>query len=185
MPLTALDPRTALVLIDLQHGIVSLPTAHPAADVVARSAELARAFRRKNLPVVLVNVVGGAPGRTDPQPARPAPAANYAQLVPELDAQPSDIRVSKKTWGAFTGTGLDAKLRGLGVTQIVLAGVATSIGVESTARQAQELGYNVTLVVDAMTDLNADAHANSLARIFPRLGETGRTHELLGLLDVR
>lgn len=185
MPVTTLDPRTALVLIDLQKGIVSLPTAHPTDEVVARSAQLAASFRSKGLPVVLVNVVGGAPGRTNPLPARPAPAADYAELVPELDAQPSDIRVSKKTWGAFTNTGLDAKLREQGVTQVVLAGVATSIGVESTARQAQELGFNVTLAIDAMTDLNADAHANSLARIFPRLGETGSTQDILSLLETR
>lgn len=185
MPLTTLDPQTALVLIDLQKGIVGLPTAHPSAEVVARAAELAGAFRRRGLPVVLVNVVGAAPGRTDPQPARQAPAADWAELVPELGAQPQDIRVSKKTWGAFTGTGLEAALRERGVTQIVLAGISTSIGVESTARQAQELGFNLTLAVDAMTDLNEQAHANSLARIFPRLGETGATKDIVALLETR
>jgi nicotinamidase-related amidase len=185
MSITTLDPHTALVLIDLQKGIVGLPTAHPSSDVVARAAELADAFRRRALPVVLVNVVGGAPGRTDPQPARPAPSSDWAELVPELDAQPQDIRISKKTWGAFTGTELATALRERGVTQVVLAGIATSIGVESTARQAHELGFNVTLVVDAMTDLNEQAHANSVARIFPRLGETGHTPDLLALLDKR
>jgi nicotinamidase-related amidase len=69
------------------------------------------------------------------------------------------------------------------VTQVVLVGIATSIGVESTARYASELGLNVTLVVDAMTDMNADAHTNSITRIFPRLGETGTTQEVLALLD--
>ncbi|MGJ7505998.1 isochorismatase family protein [Variovorax sp. GT1P44] len=183
MPLSKLDPHPALVLIDLQKGIVSLPTAHPTSDVVAQAARLAAAFRRRGWPVVLVNVVGAAPGRTDPQPARPAPGADWAELVPELDAQPQDIRVSKKTWGAFTGTGLETALRERGATQVVLAGVATSIGVESTARQAQELGFNVALVVDAMTDLNEQAHANSLARIFPRLGETCRTEDVLALVE--
>jgi len=185
MPLTTLDPQTALVLIDLQKGIVGLPTAHPSAEVVARAAEMAGAFRRRGLPVVLVNVVGAAPGRTDPQPARKAPGPDWAELVPELGAQPQDIRVSKKTWGAFTGTGLEAALRERGVTQIVLAGISTSIGVESTVRQAQELGFNLTLAVDAMTDLNEQAHANSLARIFPRLGETGTTKDIVALLETR
>ena len=185
MPITTLDPRTALVLIDLQKGIVALPTVHPASGVVARAAELAAAFRRHALPVVLVNVVGAAPGRTDPQPRRPAPGPDWAELVPELAAQPQDIRVSKKTWGAFTGTGLEAALRERGVTQVVLAGISTSIGVESTARQARELGLNVALAVDAVTDTNADAHANSVARIFPRLGETGLTQDLLALLEAR
>jgi nicotinamidase-related amidase len=183
MPLSRLDPQPALVLIDLQQGIVSLPTAHPSSGVVAHAARLAAAFRRRGWPVVLVNVVGGAPGRTDPQPARPAPGAHWAELVPELDAQPQDIRISKKTWGAFTGTGLESTLRERGVTQVVLAGISTSIGVQSTARQAHELGFHVALVVDAMTDLNEDAHANSLARIFPRLGETCITQDVLALLE--
>ncbi|SFN15303.1 isochorismatase family protein [Variovorax sp. OV329] len=185
MPITTLDSRTALVLVDLQKGIVALPTADPSTGVVARAAELAVAFRSKGLPVVLVNVLGGAPGRTDPQAARPAPGADWAELVAELQAHPQDILVSKKTWGAFTGTSLEAALRERGVTQIVLAGISTSIGVESTARQAHELGFHVTLVVDAMTDLNEQAHANSLARIFPRLGETGLTKDVVAMLETR
>jgi len=85
--------------------------------------------------------------------------------------------------GCFTNTGLEAYLREVGATQVVIAGVATSIGVESTARQAYELGFNVTLAVDAMTDRNADAHANSVTRIFPRLERFGTTREILDLLD--
>jgi len=185
MPVTTLDTRTALVLIDLQKGIVAMPTVHPAADVVARAAELAAAFRRHGLPVVLVNVDGFAPGRTEPQPARPAPPADWAELVPALGAQPQDIRITKKTWGAFTGTGLEAALRERGITQVVVAGISTSAGVESTARHAVELGLNVTLAVDAMTDRNLEAHTNSVTRIFPRLGETGRTQDILALLEGR
>ena len=183
MPITTLDPRTALVVIDLQQGIVRLPTVHPPAEVVKRAAQLATAFRRRGLPVVLVDVVGGGPGRDDPRGRRPAPSADWAELVPELEVQPHDIRVSKKTWGAFTCTGLDAQLRERGVTQIVLAGISTSIGVESTARQAQELGFNVTLAIDAMTDTSQQAHDNSVSRIFPRLGETGTTQDVLLKLE--
>ncbi len=182
MALTTLDPKTALIVIDLQNGIVGLPTATPAAEVIGRAATLADAFRRHGLPVVLVNVDGGAPGRTE-QPRRGAPPAGWSGLVPELRQQPSDILVTKRTWGAFTHTDLDAKLRDLGVTQVVIVGISTSAGVESTARQAFELGYNVTLAVDAMTDMNADAHANSVARIFPRIGETGTTAEIIDLLE--
>ena len=182
MALTTLDPNTALIVIDLQSGIVGLPTAHPAADVIVRSAALAEAFRRHGLPVVLVNVDGGAPGRTE-QPRRGERPAGWAELVPELRQQPSDHRVTKRTWGAFMHTDLDAKLRDLGVTQVVVVGISTSAGVESTARQAYELGYNVTVAVDAVTDMNADAHANSVARIFPRIGETGMTDEIIALLD--
>ena len=182
MALTTLDPKTALIVIDLQKGIVGMPTAQPAGEVVARAATLAEAFRRHGLPVVLVNVDGGAPGRTE-QPRRGERPAGWSELVPELRQQPSDILVTKRTWGAFTHTDLDATLKALAVTQVVIIGISTSVGVESTARQAYEHGYNVTLAVDAMTDMNADAHANGVARIFPRLGETGTTAEVIELLD--
>ncbi|MGU7770630.1 isochorismatase family protein [Burkholderia sp. MR1-5-21] len=183
MSATRLDPTTALIVIDLQKGITALPIAHPAADVVRQATVLADAFRRRGLPVVLVNVAGGAPGRTEHGGLNVPLPDDWTDLVPELNRQPHDHVVTKRTWGAFTGTGLDAHLKAAGVTQVVLAGIATSIGVESTARQAHELGYNVTLAVDAMTDLNADAHANSIARIFPRLGETGSTQDIVALLD--
>ena len=182
MAVTALDPKTALLVVDLQKGIVTIPAAHPAAGVVANAAALADAFRKHHLPVVLVNVGGGAPGRTEAPPRGGDRPADWAELVPELHQQPSDILVTKKTWGAFTGTGLGEKLKALGVTQVVVAGIATTFGVESTARQAHELGMNVTLAVDAMTDPNPDAHVNSVTRIFPRLGETGTTAEILALL---
>jgi nicotinamidase-related amidase len=182
VPLTTLDPRTALVTIDLQKGIVSPPTAHPLAAVVLNAAAIAAEFRRRALPVVLVNVTGGAPGRAEQMPSTAGRPADWAELVPELDRQPTDHTVTKRTWGAFTNTDLEAYLRSQSVTQIVLAGISTSIGVESTARNAFELGFNVTLAVDAMTDRNADAHMNSVTRNFPRLGETGTTAEVLALL---
>lgn len=182
MPVKSLDPKSALVVIDLQKGIVTYPTAHPAADIVKRASALADAFRRHGLPVVLVNVDGGAPGRTEQTPAGDPRAAGWAELVPELNRQPADLTVTKRTWGAFTNTQLHAQLKKLGVTQVVIAGISTSIGVESTARHAYELGFNVTLAVDAMTDMSADAHTNSVTRIFPRLGETGTTKEIIDLL---
>ena len=186
MSLETLDSKAALVVIDLQRGIVDRDTEpYSTADVVSRSAKLAKAFRSKGLPVVLVNVTGGAPGRNDAAksaPARPAPAANWAELVPELDTREGDILVTKQRWGAFHGTDLDARLRELDVTQIVLTGVATSIGVESTARFAYEYGYNIALVTDAMTDMSAEAHENSVERIFPRLGESADTDEVLAIL---
>lgn len=182
MPLTMLDSRSALVAIDLQKGIVGLPLAHDVAPVIAKAKLLADAFRARGLPVVWVNVAGGAPGRTEQPPRSGEMPADWAELVAELDAQPADHRVTKKTWGAFTATDLHAYLQSHGVTQVVLLGVATSIGVESTARFASELGYNVSLVADAMADLRAEAHQNSLERIFPRLGEVGSSDEVLALL---
>ncbi|MEU1055790.1 hydrolase [Streptomyces sp. NPDC005876] len=189
MALTALDPRTALVVIDLQAGIVAAPTVpYPAADVVARTVELADAFRARDLPVVLVRVsfagdgADAVPGRTEAGGAGGTRPAGWDAVVAELAGHPGDITVTKHNWGAFHGTDLDVQLRRRGVTQIVLTGIATSIGVESTARAAHEHGYHVTLVTDAMSDLDAETHDNSVRRIFPRLGETGGTAELLELL---
>ncbi|MGO4701433.1 isochorismatase family protein [Dyella sp. 2RAB6] len=184
MSITAIDAKTALILIDLQKGIVAYPTAHPVDAVIEHARQLADAFRQHQLPVVLVNVTGGAPGRVEQRAAGERPA-DWAELVPELDVQPSDHRVSKQTWGAFASTDLGDELRRQGVTQVVIGGVSTSIGVESTARQAFEAGFNVTLAIDAMTDTRAEAHDNSIARIFPRLGETGTTREIIERLDAR
>ena len=107
---------------------------------------------------------------------------DWTELIPELEHHPSDHSVTKQRWGAFLGTDLDNYLRQRGVTQIVLTGVATSVGVESTARSAYDLGYNVTLVIDAMTDRDADTHRHSVEKIFPRLGETATTEDVLKLL---
>ncbi len=185
MTVTTLDPKTALIVIDLQKGIVGYPTVHPIVGVLASATVLTDAFRHRGLPVVLVNVTGGAPGRNERSHSLAGMPADWADLVPELNAQPDDWLITKKTWGAFTNTDLEARLKTLGVTQVVLAGVATSIGVESTARHAYELGFNVTLARDAMTDMNLEAHDNSIVRIFPRLGETGSTQEIVELLEKR
>jgi len=185
MAITPLDRNTALVIIDLQKGIVSYPTAHPIDEVVAHASALAAAFRRHGLPVVLVTVAGGAPGRTERPISSTERPADWVHLIPELTPQPEDLLVTKNTWGAFTDTNLYAHLKERGVTQVVLAGVATSFGVESTARHAHELGFHVALAVDAMTDLDLDSHNHSVTRIFPRLGQNATTHEILELLHKR
>jgi nicotinamidase-related amidase len=186
MALTTLDAKTALIVIDLQHGIVRLPVAPLAADVViARAAQLVEQFRAASLPVALVNVAGGAPGRNEQARHAGDLPADWALLVPEMVPQPGDITVTKKTWGAFLNTDLHEQLQQRGVTQVVICGIATSIGVESTAREAYALGYNVTLATDAMTCLDGMTHTNSVERIFPRLGETGATSDIVALLASR
>jgi nicotinamidase-related amidase len=185
MPLTTIDDRTALIVIDLQKGIVNLPTIHPIAQVIERSRALIDAFRQHGLPVVLVNVAGVAPGRTE-QPRRLTTfPEGFTDLIPELNQQPGDIVVTKRTWGAFPSTNLESQLKAIGVTQVVVVGVATGTGVESTARQAYEHGFHVTLAVDAMTDTRPEAHAYSLAHVFPRLGESGTAQEIIDLLAKR
>ncbi|MCF3962143.1 isochorismatase family protein [Streptomyces fuscigenes] len=182
MSATTLDPKTALVVVDLQKGIVNLPTVHSADEVVERSARLAAAFRAKGLPVVFVRVTGGAPGRTESAGSAGRPPADWADLVEGLGKEDGDIVVTKQVWGAFHGTDLDLQLRRRGVTQVVLTGIATSIGVENTARAAYEHGYNVTVATDAVTDMSAETHQNAVERIFPRLGETDTTDAIIKLL---
>ena len=183
MPLTSLDTTAALIVIDLQKGVVGLPTVHPTTEIVARSAKLARAFRQRGLPVVLVNVTGAAPGRTEVGPRNLSSLpADWAELVPELEQHPDDYLVTKQRVGAFIGTSLDETLRKRGVTQIFVTGVATSFGVESTARSAYDYGYNVVIVVDAVTDRDAEAHRHCVEKIFPRISETDTTDRVLKLL---
>lgn len=179
MPLTTLDSTAALVVIDLQKGIAGMPAAHPVGEVIGRTARLARAFRERGWPVVLVNVTSPAKGRTDAGRPKVAFPADWDKLIPELEQQPGDHLVSKQSWGAFLGTNLDEYLRQRGVTQVFITGISTSAGVESTARSAFDLGYNVVLVVDAMTDRSAEAHRNSVENIFPRLAETDVTQNVL------
>jgi nicotinamidase-related amidase len=181
MPLTVLDNNPALVLIDMQKGIVSMATEHSGADVTARASELTRAFRAAGLPVVLVHVTGASPGRTDAG-ARPLP---QTPGWPELDQQPSDHLVTKQRWGAFVGTSLHEYLQQRGVTQIFFAGISTSVGVESSARTAYDHGYNVVFVVDAMTDRDAEAHRFSVDKIFPKMGETTVTAEVVAKVSER
>ncbi len=182
MPLTRLDTNAALIVIDLQKGIVAVPTVRPAGEIIGRAAQLARAFRERNLPVVLVNVTGRPPGRTDAGSPTLSVPADWTELVPELQ-HPNDHLVSKQRPGAFIGTSLHDYLRQRGVTQVFITGIATSLGVESTARGAYDHGYNVVLVADAMTDRDADAHRHSVERIFPRIGETDTTENVLKLLS--
>jgi nicotinamidase-related amidase len=184
MPFTAVDQKTALIVIDLQTGVVGLPLAHPVDGIVQRSVALLGAFRERGMPVVLVNVAGTPGGRTDNGvPSTRSSPEGWTELIPQLDRQRQDLLVTKNARSAFTGTGLAERLRGLGVTQVVVTGIATSSGVESTARTAHEEGFHVSLPVDAMTDQALAAHEHSVGHVFPRIAETGTTAQLLSLLE--
>ncbi|MDR3765298.1 MAG: isochorismatase family protein [Acidobacteriota bacterium] len=184
MPLTTLDTNTALIVVDLQKGIAAGNFIHPIGEVIGWTRTLLDLFRAKNLPVVLVNVAGRAPGRTEQGPrSNTSFPEGWADLLPQLDRQPGDIVVTKRSWGAFATTDLELQLKARGVTQVVITGVAASIGVEATARQAYEQGFNVTLALDAMTDMSCEAQEYSIRHVFPRLGETGSTQEIISLLE--
>jgi nicotinamidase-related amidase len=183
MPLSTIDPAPALVVIDLQSGTLAAPVVHPADEVLGKAVSLVDAFRSKNFPVVLVNVAGTAPGRTDRGTGGATLPPEWTELAGELGEHPDDHKITKERWGAFTGTSLHEHLQERGVTQVVLAGISTSVGVESTARTAYEHGYHVVLATDAMTDTDAQAHDHSIEKIFPKLGETATTGEILAKLS--
>jgi nicotinamidase-related amidase len=210
MPLTALDSRTALVLIDLQEGVAARFGRDTLAAPVGNCRRLAAGFRAQKLPVVLVRVafspdhaerpanrVGAGPqavrpavpqsqqNQQSPQPEQGRPATDLTALMPEVDQQPTDLVVTKRRMGAFHGTDLDLQLRSRAITGIVLAGVATSFGVESTARAAYDHGYNVTFASDAMTDFVPAAHDHRLQVTFPYFGEVDTTDAILAALDGR
>jgi nicotinamidase-related amidase len=188
MPATALDPKTALVVIDLQKGVSGFSTVHPFQNVVANTVRLAEAFRRKKLPVVLVTAGFSSDGaemlrtRTTIPPRSIFSAPNFADLLPELGPAPGDIRITKRQWSAFYGTELDLQLRRRKITGVVLTGVVTSIGVDTTARGAHERGYNLTFASDAITDVDPAAHELVMTKIFPRIGEIDTTDAILSLL---
>jgi nicotinamidase-related amidase len=187
-----LEPRhTAVVVIDLQKGIAMLPGApHPTPTVVANCARLLATARRVGAQPVLVHVGGSLDGadrlrQTADQPMRAAapPLPDWSDFIPELDRQPNDIVILKRQWGAFYGTDLDLQLRRRGLATIVLCGVASEFGVESTARDAYERGYEQVFAADAMTGRNAESHANAVERIFPRMGRVRCTEEIITALE--
>jgi nicotinamidase-related amidase len=132
---------------------------------------------------VLVNVTGKSPGRTEVQMSLSGMPPDWSELAPGLEQDPGDHTVSKQRWGAFIGTDLNDFLRKRDVTQIVLTGISTSAGVESTARSAFDYGYNVVIAIDAIADRNPDAHTSSVEKVFPRLGETGTVDEIIQLFS--
>jgi nicotinamidase-related amidase len=183
----ALDPRTtALVLIDLQNGVVGRDLApRSGREVLATGKALAERFRAAGAPVVLVRV-DFAPDFGDSlrQPVdmpmqRPAGGmpAGWSDLAEGL-AQAGDIIVTKHQWGAFHGTNLDVQLRRRRIETVVLGGIATNLGVESTARQAWEHGYHLVVVEDACATLSAEMHGFAMAHIMPRLGRVRKAAEI-------
>jgi nicotinamidase-related amidase len=180
---------TALVLIDLQHGIVARPLVpHSAADAIARAAQLAAALRSKGGTVAYVRVDAAqvlhlpvdAPTRDPSAPPLPAIAS---EIVPESGYQPTDLLITKRQWGAFYGTELDQQLRRRRIRTIVLGGVATNFGVESTTRAAFDRGYELIFVEDAMSSVSAMAHEFAVQNIFPRMGRVRKTEQVLEALS--
>lgn len=183
--------NTAVILIDLQKGIVALPSApYPSAAVVANAIRLLEAARTAGATVVLVHTGPSPDGRDRLAPLADAPmpvrrlADDWMELVSDLGPRPGDLVILKHQWGAFYGTELDLQLRRRRISTLVLGGIATEFGVESTARDAYERGYSQVLVSDAMTGLTAEGHDHTLRRIFPRIGCVRDTANVVAVLKV-
>ena len=188
MPELVLDPQTtALVLIDLQNAIVGMnPVPHPAAQVVENSNKLAAAFRLQSAPVVYVRVdMNDVLKLPVDAPSRMGdgtfPAA-YSEIAPAAGLQPGDLVVTKRHWGAFAGTTLEQELRSRGIQTVVITGISTNAGVESTVRQGTGLGFAFVIVEDACSSQNADHHRFAFDNIFPRIARVRSTGEVLSAL---
>ena len=188
-PLVIEKEKTALVVIDLQKGIVARPSAPYASDAVVKNASaIAEAFRKNGMPVFLVRVTPSPDGKDALQPVadRPMQASartpDWAEIVAEMGPQPGDFVITKHQWGAFYGTELDLEFRRRGITTMVLCGISTNIGVESTARFAYEYGYQQIFAEDAMTAFSAEEHAATVNTVFPRIGRVRKTEEIVAAL---
>ena len=186
-----LDPAsTALVLVDLQEGTLAYPYAPHSADAVRKAGgALAEAFRTAGGLVILVRVVFSADfGDALRQPVdRPLPGSgglpdNWADFAPELQQAASDIVIEKRNWGAFYGTGLDMQLRRRGIRTLVVGGVATNMGVESTARDAYEHGYVLIFAEDAISSMAEEMHAFTMSTIFPLIGRVRSVADIVSAL---
>lgn len=180
---------TALVVIDLQEGI--LPFAggpHTADDVVRRAARMAEKCRACGMPVMMVRVGWSAdyaealnPLVDAPTPANALPP-EWWHYPPSLRQRETDINIIKRQWGAFCGTELELQLRRRGIKTVLLCGISTNIGVESTARQAWEMGFNLVIAEDACSAATAEQHQNSMTHIFPRIARVRSVEQTLAAL---
>ena len=180
--------KTALVVIDLQKGTNGRFTApHDSETIIKNASALAEACRKNQMPVFLVRVSPSPDGKdflhpqTDSAPwsGQKLPS-DFAEIVPELGPKDGDFIITKHQWGAFYGTELDLELRRRGMTTIILCGISTNIGVESTARFAYEFGYEQIFAEDAMSAMSEEEHNFTVGKIFPRIGRVRKTEEILG-----
>lgn len=180
--------KTAIVVIDLQKGIASVQSKpHTAQEVIANASKLVEAFRKKGMPVFLVHVIPTEEtmlkvisDQVAPRPQAASP--NWSDFVPEIAPAPSDIVIAKRQWGAFYGTELDLQLRRRRIETIVLSGIATDYGVESTARFAYEYGYQQIFAEDAMSSRSDEQHHAAVNFIFKRMGRVRNTDEIIEAL---
>ncbi|MFP6850441.1 MAG: hydrolase [Pseudomonas sp.] len=183
--------NAALLVVDVQKGILQLPLApHAGTAVLGNSSRLAEAFRSSRAPVALSSVAWAADfsdaltqpvDRPLPMPEGGLPA-DWAELPGDLSVNGGDIVFTKRQWNAFYGTELDLQLRRRGIKTLVITGVATNMGVESTARAAYDLGYQLVFAEDAISSVSPEMHAFAFQTIFPMIGRVRTTEQIIAAL---
>ena len=191
-PALTLDARsTAFVIIDLQRGIVARESGpYSPSQVIENAARIGRRCKEAGGLIIPVRVAFSPSGADRLRQPVDAPMAvppgglpaDWAELVPEIAALGAEVVISKRQWGAFHGTELDLQLRRRGVTTILLAGIATNFGVESTAREAWQHGYDVVVVEDACTSVDAAMHRFAIEKILPRVSRIRSTADVIAAL---
>lgn len=182
MPLTALDAKAALISIDLQTSILGNADVKARRMVVENTSRLADAFHEKGLPVVWVRALGMPAGRKQAGPPAGEVGGDFAAPEEGLPIAEGDLEIFKLGLSAFMVPELHEELQKQGITQVVITGIATGIGVESTARSAFDLGYNVLIVDDAVVDPDAERHVGSLTRTMPGFAEVDSSAAVLAVL---
>lgn len=177
--------RTALVLIDLQKGIIAREAKpYSSKTVLENSKKLLQKFRANGMPVFLVHVSltpeTSLKVKADSSISRSGELPpDWTEFAPEVSPQETDVIITKKQWGAFYGTDLELQLRRRGIDTIVLGGIATTYGVESTGRFAYEYGFQQIFVEDAMSDLSEESHKIAIEYVFKRMGRVRKTDDVL------
>ena len=189
-PLQLNPSSTALVLIDLQNGILAMPLAPYAAEsMIERSNALIQACREAGATIVLVHVLLSelrypTADRLSYDPSAPPAPAIASEFSHRLNRASSDVLITKRQWGAFHATDLDQQLRRRGIRTIILGGITTNFGVESTARAAFDRGYQLIFAEDATTSIDAQAHQAAMAGVFPFMGRVRTTAEIVMALGL-
>lgn len=180
MTIDELSPTATLLVVDVQAGTLPNARAIDGDVLVDRIARLATAFRASHRPVVFAVSTGTPPGRTEHGSGGRTWAAGFAELDPRLERRTTEPVLERAAWSAFAGTPLAQILADASSTELVIVGLATTFGVESTARNAADAGLDVIVVSDAVSDPDPEGHTRSVTRVFPALGRVVASEEILG-----
>lgn len=181
--------KTALVLVDLQNFTIALDTRpNSGSQVLEQAAAVAEASRRAGVLVVLVRVESGPDGALaltpslDGEPQQWTLPEGAHDFPDRLRPGDRDVVVTKYGWGGFYGTDLDLQLRRRGIDTLLVGGLVTNIGVDTTMRQAHERGYDQIVMSDLCGAFTQADHDYSLQSIFPRIARIRTVAEVVGAL---